>query len=272
MFARHLANNETLILDLQSSEAKWLEPSGIPHKTRSMSIENEATSEGRTGEKQAFLLTHTCSFSPHTLALLYCCLHRYHYGCNAPSTCLCIFKLSLPRQRSFCLLQGGNFSGSTKVILSWTKAGSSMDSESSTSYICRLSFPCCSAEPEGERSPAGKGQSERHALNKMLRAMTTELVSKWQPHWQSILLIPYTVLTYETFKSLDTYWFLTSLLKRKGHQKNPQTFKVPSQPISVKPAIRFHFSEHIHYLNWRWVSGGKKKNTTSLLIYQKTFH
>lgn len=194
-----------LYLDLQSSEAKWLEPSGIPHKTRTMSLENEATSEGRTGEKQAFLLTCTCSFTPHTLALLYCCLHMYHYCCNAPSTCLCIFKLSLPRQRSFCLLQGGNFSGSTKVILSLKMADSQLDQScifhgvwNSTSYICGLSFPCCSAEPEGERSPAGKGLSKRHALNQMLRAMTTELVSKWQPHWENILLIPYTVLTYET--------------------------------------------------------------------------
>lgn len=135
----------------------------------------------------------------------YCCLHMYHYCCNAPSTCLCISKLSLPRQRSFCLLQGGNFSGSTKVILSLKMADSQLDQSwifhgvwNSTSYICGLSFPCCSAEPEGERSPAGKGLSKRHALNQMLRAMTTELVSKWQPHWENILLIPYTVLTYET--------------------------------------------------------------------------
>lgn len=67
----------------------------------------------------------------------------------------------------------------------------------------------------------------------------------------------------------DLKKFITSLLKRKEHQKNPQTFKVPSQPISVKPGIRFHFSEHIHYLNWRWVSGGKKKKNPPLYSFTK---
>lgn len=54
----------------------------------------------------------------------------------------------------------------------------------------------------------------------------------------SSLLIPRTALTHETYKSLDTYWFVTSLLKRKEQQKKSQTFKIPSQTFSVKPGIK----------------------------------
>lgn len=164
----------------------------------------------------------------------------YHYYFNVPSKCLCPFKLPFPRQRPYCFRLVT--SPAVQRILSlkwlihgWTKAGSSTCSERTTRYVCGLPFPGCAAEPEGERSPAGKDlfflsvkELKRHAasiLHQMLRATITELVSRWQPHLEnkeremlvihSSLLVPCTALIYETYKSLDTYCFITSLLIRK---------------------------------------------------------
>lgn len=147
----------------------------------------------------------------------------HHYCSNAPSKCLCLFKLSLPGQRSYCYGEATSLVVQRILSLkwlihSWTKAGSSTCSERITPYMCRLPFPGCKDEPKGERSSAGKDLSflsvkglKRHAasiLHQTLRAMITELVSRRQPHLEnkeremlvirSSLLIPRTALTYET--------------------------------------------------------------------------
>lgn len=191
----------------------------------------------------------------------------YHYCFNAPSKCLSPFKLLSPRQRSYWFWV--ETSPAVQRIFSlkwlihgWTKAGSSTCSERTTHYMCRLPFPGCAAEPEGERSPAGKDLFflsvkglERHAasiLHQTLRAMITELVSRWQPHLEnkeremlvirSSLLVPCTALIYETCKSLDTYCFITSLLIRKEQQKKSPNTQDPFTTYFCKTRNQINLS------------------------------
>lgn len=101
-----------------------------------MSLENKATSEGRTGGKgKHFYLTHTCSFTPIFLhycfnlctaavPLLHDCVFlNSHFQAKDPFVCYSE-ATSLAVQRILSL---------KRLIHRWAKARSSMDSEKTTS-------------------------------------------------------------------------------------------------------------------------------------------
>lgn len=195
----------------------------------------------------------------------------YHYCCNAPSKCLCLFKLSLPGQRCYCkgrrLLW--RYKGSS-ALSGWFTAGPKLDPQHAQKGQLLTCVGCLFQAVQ--LNPREKGVLLARtclfslwrdwkdmlllSYHQMLRAMITALLSRWQPHPQnkeremlalgSPLLIPRTALTHETYKSLDTYWFITSLLKRKEQQKkSPNT----QDPFTT------YFCKTRNQINPSWTKG-----------------
>lgn len=103
-----LQTTKHLSPDLQSSETKWLEPSGIPRETRTMPQEEEATSKGRPGGKASiFFFTPSCSC---TILLL---LTYVPLLLQCPFQIFVSFQALAP-QTKILLLRDGNFSSSAK--------------------------------------------------------------------------------------------------------------------------------------------------------------
>ena len=104
--ARHLANNETHPQIHKAQKLKWLEPSGIPHKTRTTSLEDKDTSKGRAGGKASiFFFTRTCPFTPMLL----------HYF-SAVNVCISTAPMPAP---NICVLPSSCFPGKDAAVIGW---------------------------------------------------------------------------------------------------------------------------------------------------------
>lgn len=101
-----------LATNLQSSEAKWLEHSGIPHKIMTVPLENEAQGQ-RWGKSKRFLFHwHTpiqTAHHPPMLLHFFATVNLHTITATTYLSNVCVFFQALSSQAKILLIRGGNF-------------------------------------------------------------------------------------------------------------------------------------------------------------------